>query len=135
MRANIGQSRSNGNVVRLASKARHRRRILVVRFEAVQDETSPLRKSSSRNHKSLPSSFFLASSNLLSNFSSVFPLTPIMTIYCNDTKRTDSIENFPQGMWKKLKNIKEPSKVRKVNCFSNNKRHKPIKIVKHIVSH
>ena len=106
-----GETWTNGNIARLASKARHKRRILVVRFD-LEENVSP-RNSNSRNLKTLPSEFFVATLNDQQKQVPTFPLTPIVTVYCNDTTTINSIANLPQEILKikSLSNVQKQHRV------------------------
>ena len=98
-----GQTRINGNLARLVSKARHRRRILVARFEAAAESSHWDARNKLKNVDSLPRGFIIKRSNASEQNGQPFMNvpTPIMIVHCNDTKTTDSIDNLQQIMRKR----------------------------------
>ena len=104
-------------MIRLASKARHHRRLVVVKFASGENSATNQRKAGS--FVTLPSAFTrqpeLSKSIDRTSARKDVQFIPMLITYCNDTKKMDfTSEKLPPGIWSKLESLNEETKLKRV---------------------
>jgi len=90
LRSVSGETWTNGNMIRLASKARHNQRILVAQIYS-RETNLTLKNFNLRKVEDLPRQFTIAPLNEQINQFNGILTNPVVTIFCNDTKTSNSI--------------------------------------------